>query len=93
MDPAILRFEILRLTEQHEATDTGAYLEDTVIASHLNLALADVQRQLLVLETRELVDLVKSFGPSYGTRLTPSGMEALEEANSQPAAAPRRIGF
>lgn len=94
MDAAHLRFEILHIIETHEATTgSSAYLDDEIMAAQLNIPISDVQRQLLILENRELVELAKAFGPSYAARLTPNGMEALEGANSQPAASARRIGF
>jgi hypothetical protein len=47
----------------------------------------------VILEDRQLVELAKTFGPSYGARLTPKNMEALEAANAVPTPAARRIGF
>jgi hypothetical protein len=94
MEPAALRYAILRAMEQHEATGTSAYLDDKDLAARLRVALGDVQRQLLILENRQLVDLAKTFGPSYGARLTPNSMEALEAAaEQQPEPNKRAIGF
>jgi hypothetical protein len=93
MEPTDLRVEILRLVEQNEVS--GTYLDDTSIGAQLEVPLADVQRQMLILENRQLVELVKTFGPTYEARLTANGMEALEEANQPSAEQPsaRRIGF
>jgi hypothetical protein len=93
MDSAVLRFEILQLLDRHESRGSSTFLEDKEIAPQLNVPITDVQRQLLILEDGELVMLAKAFGPSYGARLMPKGIQALEDASSQPAASARRIGF
>jgi hypothetical protein len=94
MEPSALRYAILRLVDAHEATGTSSYLEDKNIASALGVDLADVQRQLVIMENRGLLDLAKAMGPSYAARMTPAGMEALEAAgNSTQAASRRVIGF
>jgi transcription initiation factor IIE alpha subunit len=93
MEQATLRFTILQLIEQHESKEPGTYLDDTAMANELHIALADVQRQLLILENRSLVELAKAMGPSYSALLTSNGMEALESARTQPEVANRRIGF
>lgn len=91
MEPETLRYEILCLLDQHEAKGSSALLDDNAIADQLKVSLADVQRQLLIMENRDLVQLAKMYGPHYDARLRPSGMEALEAARRTPA--PRRIGF
>ena len=78
MEPSALRFEILKQIEQHENTGSSAYLDDTIIAEKLGVGKTDIQRQLTILENRGQVDLAKSFGPSFGARLTADGLEALE---------------
>jgi hypothetical protein len=94
MDPSELKVAILRLIKQHETTNKGTFLDDTVIASGLGVELDVVQRQLLILESRSLVMLAKAFGPTYSALLTPGGMDALESlSNAQPAAPKRAIGF
>jgi len=94
MEPSVLRFHILQLIEQHEASGTSQLLGDKVMAERLNIAIVGLQRQLNILQGRGLVKLTKKFGPTYDAELTPQGMEALEAAATQsqePAA--RRIGF
>ena len=94
MDPSALKIAILRLIEQHEKTDAGTYLDDSVIATRLGVELEIVQRQLLMLENRSLVTLAKAFGPSYSALLTPNGLEALESrATASTPATRRAIGF
>jgi len=78
MEPSALRNEILLRVQAHEATGSGHYLEDTKLATGLDLALTEIQNQLLILEDEDKVDLSKAFGPSYGVRLKPKGMRALE---------------
>ena len=78
MEPSALRYAILRLVDAHEATGTSAYLEDIQIASALDEDLPVVQRQLVMMENRGLLDLAKTMGPTYAARMTPDGMEALE---------------
>jgi len=80
MEPSELRNRILRQIETHEETGTSAYADDTAIAAALGGQLADVQRQLLILEDEYKVELAKASGPSYGARLTPRGMRALESS-------------
>jgi hypothetical protein len=92
MEPEKLRYYILELMGQHEANDKTTYLEDKDIATRLAVALDDVQRALLILENHQFVDLAKAMGPSFGARLTPTGMEALEAASQQPVPS-RVIGF
>jgi hypothetical protein len=70
MEPSALQYTILRLIEIHEAKGSATYLRDVDIASATNAALGDVQRQLVLLEDRGLVDLVKAAGPSYAASLT-----------------------
>jgi hypothetical protein len=70
------------MVNKHQATGTAAYLDDKVIASELGVPVADVQRQLDILENRSLVELAKAFGPSYGVRLTATGFEELEAIGS-----------
>ena len=95
MAPTDFKWNLLQLVEKHDAT--GAYLEDTIIADDLGMPLDDVQRQMVILENQQLLELVKAFGPSYGARLTASGMEALEAHRSQPtegrSPAARQSGF
>ena len=94
MDPSVLKLAILRLIEEHEKTNAGTFLDDTVIASRLGVELDVVQRQLLILESRSLVMLAKAFGPSFGALLTPSGMETLESLATAPMpTSTRPIGF
>jgi hypothetical protein len=94
MEPSVLKYAILRLIEQHETSNPSTFLDDKVIASSIGVELDVVQRQLLILENRGLVQLAKAFGPSYGALLTPVGMEALEAAaHQQPEPARRAIGF
>lgn len=94
MEPSALRYAILRLVDAHEATGSSAYLDDKDIASASGAGLADVQRQLVIMENRGLLDLAKAFGPSYAARMTPAAMEALEAAGQATPVAPRRaIGF
>jgi hypothetical protein len=94
MNQSEVRVAILQLIEQHEKTNAGTFLDDTVIGARLGVELDVVQRQLLILESRSLVMLAKAFGPSYGALLTPSGMEALETLSGvQTPARKRVIGF
>ncbi len=92
MEPAVLRFEILRVLGEHKATRSSALLDDQSIASRLNVSANDVQDQLDILEGRGLVKLRKMMGPRYDALLTPKGMEALEAAQQAPPPQ-RRIGF
>jgi hypothetical protein len=78
MDGITLRDLILRLAAENENPDTGKYLEDTLLAERTGAPLADVQRQIRILEDHGLLDVAAGFGPSYGVRLTPSGEAALE---------------
>ena len=94
MEPTVLKYAILRLIEQHEASNSGTFLDDTIMASSLGVGLETVQRQLLILENRGLLELAKAMGPSYAALLTPSGMEALETIDQQqPEPSRRAIGF
>ena len=86
-----LRFLILEILDQHDDT---TFLDDTVIAQRLaNVTVRQIQQQLDILETHELVQLARTFGPCYGALITPQGREAVEQALAPSATAPRRIGF
>ena len=78
MEPSALRHEILRQISVHEDAGSSAYLDDKEIANALGLPVVDIQRQLLILEDDDRVELAKAFGPSFGARLTPKRMRALE---------------
>ncbi|HVH26592.1 MAG TPA: hypothetical protein VM818_07535 [Vicinamibacterales bacterium] len=93
MEPSLLRYAILQLLQQHEATGSSAFLDDTVMAERLNVPLLHVQRQLVILEDHELVALASAFGPSHTAELTPKGMEALEAAAAIAPGDSRKIGF
>lgn len=76
MEPSQLRYAILHLLDQREAS--GYYIDDIDIATALGEELAKVQRQMLILGDQRLIDLIKAFGPRYSAVLTPKGMQALE---------------
>jgi hypothetical protein len=78
LEPSALRHEILQKIKVHEETGSSSYLDDKEIAVALGLPVPDIQRQLLVLEDDDRVELAKAFGPSFGARLRPKGMRALE---------------
>lgn len=93
-EPSALRYAILQQIDQHERTGSNAYLDDDVIASRLNAPLDDVQRQMIILGNRKLIELLSAFGPKYVAALTPTGTEALEAASPQPpTSTTRTIGF
>jgi hypothetical protein len=88
MDPNTLRSAILQATAQH---DDSVYLEDAALAATIGEPLADVQKQIRILEASGLLEVVATFGPTYAVRLTPKGELAVEP---QPPAAPTTpIGF
>ena len=92
MNPDSLRTDVLRCVAEHEATGSAAYLNDAEIAATINVELADVQRQMVILESSELLQLSKTFGPTYAARLTPNGMLAIEQLT--PGDGPNRpMGF
>ena len=59
MNPDSLRTDVLRCVASMEATGSAAYLNDADIAATINVELADVQRQMVILESSELLQLSK----------------------------------
>lgn len=90
MDPNQLRAEILFRVAAHQPT--GAYLADTDIAAAVGVSVEDVQRQIRILESQELLDVTAAFGPTYAVRLTPKGELAVEQMTTRPTP-PHPIGF
>jgi hypothetical protein len=78
MEPNTLRAEILRQVNDHQSTNPSSYIEDKALAAAIGIPLADVQRQIRILESTGLLDVAASFGPSYAVLLTPQGERALE---------------
>jgi DNA-binding transcriptional ArsR family regulator len=94
MDSDTLRYEILRVLGEHESSPQGGrYFDDAELAERLRVSLSEVQRQLTILSSHDLVTLAEGFGPKYGALITPAGLEALEEATRQDFPEGRRIGF
>jgi Mn-dependent DtxR family transcriptional regulator len=93
MDPNSLRAEIIRLAGEHEETGSNSYLEDKILAEALSVALEDVQRQIRILESNGLLDVVATFGPTYAARLTPQGELAFEQMNRLTAEPRKPVGF
>ena len=92
MNPDTLRAKILRCVAEHEATDSGTYLNDADVATALDAELPEVQRQMLILESGQLLELSKTFGPTYAARLTPQGMVEVDQL--APGDGPNRpMGF
>lgn len=85
MDPNTLRSEIMRRVGEHEATGAGTYVDDKDLAEAIGLPLIDVQRQIRILESHGLLDVVAALGPTYGVRLTAQGELALEQPSLPPA--------
>ena len=93
MDPNTLRGEIMRRVGEHEATGESAYIEDKILATTISVPLADVQRQIRILESNGLLDVAATFGPTYAVRLTPQGELALEQATAPRPTSNNPIGF
>lgn len=93
MDPNTLRGEIMRRVGAHEATGSSAYMEDKELATAIGVPLADVQRQIRILESNGLLDVAAAFGPTYGVRLTPQGELAIEQASGTGSTPRNPIGF
>lgn len=83
----------MRRVGEHEATGSSAYMEDKELASAIGVPLADVQRQIRILESNGLLDVAAAMGPSYGVRLTPQGELALEQSTETRPAPRNPIGF
>ena len=93
MDPNTLRAAILRTINTQQATGTSEMLSDDKLATATGADNRDVQRQLDILESEGLVELAKTFGPTYAAWLTPKGMLAVEGLNAPPQPPPNPIGF
>jgi hypothetical protein len=78
MEPNTLRAQILRHVDEHQTTKPSEYMEDKALAAAIGVPLADVQRQIRIMESSGLLDVAASFGPSYAVLLTPHGERALE---------------
>ena len=78
MEPNTLRAEILRRVNDHQTANPSAYMEDKALATGIGVPLADVQRQIKILESDGLLDVAAAMGPTYGVLLTPRGERALE---------------
>jgi DNA-binding MarR family transcriptional regulator len=93
MDPNTLRGEIMGRVGEHMATGSAAYVEDKDLAAAIGAPLIDVQRQIKILESNGLLEVVATFGPSYAVRLTPQGERALERASGPGPTPNNPIGF
>ena len=93
MDPNTLRGEIMRRVAQHEATGSSGYAEDQHLASAIGVPLADVPRQIRILQSRGLLDVAETFGPTYAVRLTPDGELAMEEPGGADPTSRNPIGY
>ena len=89
-----LRAQILLILDQHSRSGSSEFKSDKDLAKETTQELKEIQRQLDILESRELVTLAKTMGPTYGARITPEGLLAIEQmqdaARQQPS---RPIGF
>jgi hypothetical protein len=94
MDPSTLRAEILRHVANHEEAGGNGLLSDEALTSATGESSLSVQRQLEILGAEGLLDLGKTFGPTYAVRLTPKGILAIEGLDDGGTDAPRRpIGY
>ena len=94
MDPNTIRIALLQHLAEHDTT-RGYYLSDEELVARTGVAMPDVQRQLEILEGEGLVQLLKTFGPTYAAVLTRKGMLAVEGLDRRDDAPPppRRVGF
>jgi Mn-dependent DtxR family transcriptional regulator len=83
----------MRRVGKHEATGSSTYMEDKELARVIEVSLADVQRQIRILESNGLLDVAATMGPSYAVRLTPQGEMALEQSDGTATMPHNRIGF
>ena len=75
-----LRLAILDLLDKHSRTGSSNYFEDRQLSSATNKSLQEIQDQLDILESEELVKLAKTMGPNYGARISPKGTLLIERA-------------
>ena len=89
-----LRLVILDLLDKHSRTGSPNYLEDQQLSNATNESIEEIQRQLDILESQDLVELAKTFGPNYGARISPKGTLLIERARESAKQDKKRpIGF
>ena len=89
-----LRAQILLILDEHSRTGSAESKSDKDIATATGQDIGEIQRQLDILESEDLVSVAKAMGPTYGARIKPKGLVVVERLRS-PAPPPptRRIGF
>lgn len=89
-----LRAHILATLGDHSRTGSAESKSDKDIATATGQDVAEIQRQLDILESEDLVALAKTMGPTYGARIKPKGMAVMERLRAAAPKPPtRRIGF
>lgn len=78
-----LSVQILLLLRERHRSGSSEIKEDTELAEQISQPVLETQTQLEILEDQELVTLYRSFGPSYGATITPSGLLFLEQVANQ----------
>lgn len=89
-----LRAQILLILDDHSRTGSATFKKDKDIAAATGQDVGDVQRQLDILESEDLVSLAKAMGPTYEAQIKPKGMVVVERLRSPALPQPtRKIGF
>lgn len=91
-----LRVQILAILDQHSRAGSAEFKSDKDIAHAMGQDIGEIQRQLDILEAEDFVSLTKAMGPTYGARIKPKGMVAVERLRApgqQPQPPNRLIGF
>jgi len=73
-----LRTQILAILDDSRQNRFGQFMSDKDIAIATGQDVAEIQRQLDILESEDLVALAKAMGPTYGARIKPKGMIVRE---------------
>lgn len=89
-----LKAHILTILDDHSRTGSAEFKSDKDIANATGQDIGEVQRQLDILESEDLISLAKAMGPTYGARIKPKGMVVMERLRAAAPQPPtRRIGF
>ncbi|MGB4782770.1 winged helix-turn-helix domain-containing protein [Candidatus Methylomirabilis sp.] len=77
-----LRIKLLYLLEEHSKTGSNEYKPDSDLANELGVSTQDVQKQLDILETQELIKSANTFG-GHNAIISPKGSLVIEQINEQ----------
>jgi hypothetical protein len=89
-----IRAKILIILDAHDRSGSSQMKGDEELALEVREPLREIQRQLDILESGGLAQVIIASGPHYSARITPQGLlelERMREGQNEPPK--RKIGF